>query len=268
MKENSAENILFYRDYWKFKKLFDNKRASKNIKYNYHGSTYSTSGYESESHELSEASFEHTVELSVYNEEEIVNANMINGMEPDNNLGNANIYPQNPNNFSTSLANQLEQPIPQVNSPEQPIPQVVYPKESPSSALPPNYNDIVDPNVAHNEEKPEKPSVDDNLNSENNPDPDPDPDPDPNPKSDPDPNPNEIAPKFPDFSVRVRCQHCHEVVNTCPVYENCAVTYGLCVSLCCIGCICCMWAPFLFKSLKDCVHYCSNCKMEIGRRCA
>jgi len=70
--------------------------------------------------------------------------------------------------------------------------------------------------------------------------------------------------KIPRHSILVKCPHCGKRVDSKISFENNDLTWGCCIILWCITCIFC-FLPICLNTLKDCVHFCPECKREIAR---
>jgi hypothetical protein len=71
--------------------------------------------------------------------------------------------------------------------------------------------------------------------------------------------------KIPKHSANLFCPFCKKNVISVVAFENNILVWGICFLICIFGFLfCCI--PFFINDLKDVVHYCPNCHIEIARR--
>ncbi|ORY61898.1 hypothetical protein LY90DRAFT_701161 [Neocallimastix californiae] len=67
------------------------------------------------------------------------------------------------------------------------------------------------------------------------------------------------------YSANLFCPFCKKNVISVVAFENNILVWGICFLICIFGFLfCCI--PFFINDLKDVVHYCPNCHIEIARR--
>jgi len=168
----------------------------------------------------------------------------------NNNINNINIYTEQSDENSSSLSNQNTQSQSQPFQTPISVPQYISQNNelaSPSS-LPPNYNDISNDDLVIELKRPNSNQNECVVISVENSD------------------QYAIKPgeKFPRHSILAKCSHCNKIVDTKISYENNDCTWGCCIILFCFTCI--LWIiPLCLPTFKDCIHYCPNCRREIGR---
>jgi len=68
------------------------------------------------------------------------------------------------------------------------------------------------------------------------------------------------------ISTQKLCPVCHVEINTQIEYSPGPVAIAVAAVLCCVGCFCFAWIPFVSKGLKDVIHRCPNCRTMLGKK--
>jgi len=71
-------------------------------------------------------------------------------------------------------------------------------------------------------------------------------------------------PTLSDIPCMITCQHCNQRVTTVIEKRISAVQKMLIFVLCLLQCYCCVCIPCMVQSWKNTVHFCPQCKLQIG----